>query len=69
MIINKKRIRSLASYAKGIPENQNVVIAVAVQDIVKNNPQDVGFSDQLDPGEKVLPTAIGNVTLFNSGGK
>lgn len=69
MIINKKRIRSLSSYAKGIPENQNVVIAVTVSDIVKNSPQDVGFSDQLEPGEKVLPKAIGNVTLFNSDGK
>lgn len=69
MIINKKRIRSLASYVKEIPENHNLVIAVAVSDIVKNSPQDIGFSDSLELGEKVLPAVVGNVTRFNSEGK
>tara|TARA_B100000676_G_C18081341_1_gene851438 strand:- start:1294 stop:2220 length:927 start_codon:yes stop_codon:yes gene_type:complete len=69
MIINKKRIRSLSSYTKGIPEGQNLIVAVAVADVVKHSPQDVGFSAGLEPGEKVLPAAVGNVTLFNSRGK
>src|SRR5690625_227052 len=69
MIIQKTRIRSLSSYTKGIPVDQNLVIAVATSDIVKHSPQDIGFSIGLEPGEKVLPTAVGNVTLFNSRGK
>lgn len=69
MIINKKQIRSLAPYTKGIRQNQDIVICIGIADIPNINLEEVGFSSDLEPGERVLPAAVGNVTLFNSRGK
>lgn len=69
MIINKKRIRALSAYTKGVEEGQPVVVSVGVLDIESDKATDIGFSPDFSPGESVLPRAIGNITKFNAEGK
>lgn len=69
MIINKKRIRTLGAYTKGLQEGQPIVVSVGVSDIDSVAAIAVGFSPDLSPGETVLPKAIGNISKFNAEGK
>lgn len=69
MIITKRRIRTLSSYAKGLTEGQLVVVSVRAADISINKAVEIGFSPDLSPGESVLPKAIGGVSTFNAEGK
>jgi len=69
MIINKKRIRTLGSYTKGLEDGKPVVISVSISDIDSGSAINIGFSSSLSPGESVLPKAIGNITRLNAEGK
>lgn len=69
MIINQKRIRSIFPHMKRIQQNQNIVICTDISNIPDTDLEEIGFSSDLEPGERVLPAAKGNITLFNSRGK
>lgn len=69
MIISKKRIRSLGSNLKGGQAGQEVIIALPYTDEINETLITCGFSEELEPGENVLPAVVGPVTRFNSTGK
>jgi len=69
MIISKRRIRSLGTNLRGIQAGQEVVIALPYIGEVRETLIGLGFSEELEAGESVLPLAVGPVTRFNSDGK
>jgi hypothetical protein len=69
MLISKKRIRNLDRYARGLNEGQEIVLVVPVNQVELDRVKQIGFSDNFDSGETVLPTDIGPISEFNSEGK
>jgi len=69
MIISKKRIRNIELYWHLIDDNNEFYIAV--NDIVrfKDRLIQIGFSENLELGETILPKTVGSVTRFNAEGK
>ncbi|WP_323815672.1 hypothetical protein [Cellvibrio sp. NN19] len=69
MLINKKRIKSIGGYAKGLANDKPVIICVPLKHIDLVSAVNCGFSPMFDFGETVLPSAKGSVARFNSQGK
>jgi hypothetical protein len=69
MIISKKRIRSLGSNLKGVQAGQEIVVALPYCDDIHQSVIDCGFDEGLEPGDTILPLAVGPVTKYNSIGK
>jgi len=69
MLIQKKRIRAISKYVRGVNRGEKVV--VALRNLVRFPDQltRAGFSRNLGTGETVLPAAIGPVSTFNAEGK
>ncbi|MBO6794652.1 MAG: hypothetical protein JJ895_12130 [Balneolaceae bacterium] len=69
MIIEQKRIRSLGSHLNHIADGESFYISIT--DLEENSKElsSIGFTDDLEVGEKILPNSIGNVTGFNAHGK
>ena len=57
MLISKKRIRSIATYSKGLVINKPVIICVNTKHIDLGCAVAIGFGSTLEFGETVLPTA------------
>ncbi|WP_315980949.1 hypothetical protein [Aliamphritea spongicola] len=51
MIINKKRIRTLGAYTKGLEEGQPIVVSVGISDIDSDAAIDIGLSPDFSPGK------------------
>lgn len=68
MVIQKRRIRKLPNYFRGIEESQQVTIGLPITDENLRTLQSIGFSSLLD-GETVLPRVVGPITRFNADGK
>ena len=69
MIIRKKRIRNIELYWHLIDDNNEFYIAVNDIDRFKGRLIQIGFSENLELGETILPKAVGSVTRFNAEGK
>lgn len=69
MLISKKRIRNLDRYARDLNEGQEIVLVVPINQVELDRIKQIGFSDNFDSGETVLPTDIGPISKFNSEGK
>lgn len=69
MIISKKRIRNIELYWHLIDDNNEFYIAVNDIDRFKGRLIQIGFSENLELGETILPKAVGSVTRFNAEGK
>lgn len=67
MKITKKRIRTLGNYLVGINNNDNFYIALTNLSNT-NRIQQVGFSNQLNIGEQILPSILGSKSRFNANG-
>ncbi|MBF6647170.1 hypothetical protein [Methylobacter sp. BlB1] len=69
MLINKKRIKNLDKYTKGLEEGQDVVLVAPLNQVDVNRAIEIGFSENFAPGETVLPAIVGPITEFNSDGQ
>lgn len=69
MFIRKKRIRSLSSNVRGVKHGEKIIISVRCEDKHKKALLVGGFTEQLEVGEKVLPTPIGARSRFNANGE
>lgn len=68
VINDKKRIRSLASNLPATLKGKKLILAVELSTNLKSA-QKVGFSDTPQPGDIVLPKAVGPVTRRNAYGR
>lgn len=68
MFIRKKRIRTINNVS-GVQRGDNVVVALRDLDRFTIELAKAGFSQNLDVGETVLPTALGPISSFNAEGK
>lgn len=69
MEIFKKRIRNLETNLRGVASGETVVVAYPVEQAKPGRLEQLGFTDQLTPGESVLPTVVGPVTRYNAEGR
>jgi hypothetical protein len=69
MIISKKRIRNLELYWHLIEDNSEFHIAVNELERYREKLIDIGFSQDLELGETILPKVIGPVSRFNAEGR
>lgn len=64
----KSRIRNTAAYLQPIAENASFYITMAAKDIDPNRMARIGFKN-MEPGENILPRAIGSVSRYNANGR
>jgi hypothetical protein len=69
MIIKQTRIRNVDTHLSHIKDGESFYIALSdvgnfTEDLIK-----IGFTSDLEVGEKILPKSIGNITNFNANGK
>jgi hypothetical protein len=69
MIIIKKRIHNLELYWHLFEDGNEFYIAVNELEKFKNKLIEIGFTENLELGETILPKVIGPVTRFNAEGK
>lgn len=69
MIICKKRIRNLELYWHLIEDNNEFYIAVNELERFREKLIHIGFSQDLELGETILPKVIGPVSRFNAEGR
>lgn len=69
MIITKKRIRNVELYWHLIEDDNEFYIGVSEIGRFANNLRRIGFSDDLENGETILPRPIGSVSRFNAEGR
>lgn len=69
VIIKRTRIRSLGRHLRFIQKGDKVVFGIPLLGARATRLKGIGFSDQLRPGETVLPAAQGPVSTFNAEGK
>ncbi|WP_196140731.1 hypothetical protein [Aliikangiella sp. G2MR2-5] len=69
MVITKKRIKTLTAYTKRFRQGEPLVVSVRSELVNHQMAVDIGFSEQLTPGESVLPEALGKVSQFNAQGR
>lgn len=62
------RIRNTAAYLQPIADNASFYITMAVSTIDRNRMKRIGFKN-MEPGENILPRAIGTVSNYNANGK
>lgn len=67
MILKQKRIRNL-SKLNGIKEGTNIVPIVRVKNVDTKILSKIGFTDEVELGESILPSKIGSVTRYNADG-
>ena len=69
MRIHKKRIRNVDKQLTGFKENENVVIMLDDLEHHKDKLIQIGFTNSLNIGEKILPTIVGARSEYNANGK
>jgi hypothetical protein len=69
MLISKKRIRSIGTYAKGLTLGKPVIICIDANHVDLHRAIKAGFSPLLEVGETVLPAISGAISEFNAVGK
>lgn len=65
--IKQKRLKSLKKYSP-LLKGSNLIVCVDLNEN-KSVATKIGFSNDLEQGDTVLPTVIGNVSRFNAEGK
>jgi hypothetical protein len=68
MRIAKKRVISIENYLGTIDEGANFYIGLLDIDNFRNKLIQIGFSEELNTGEQVLPTVLGTKSRFNANG-
>lgn len=68
VVIQKKRIRKLPNYFRGVEVGQQVTLGLPITDENLRALQAIGFCNLLK-GETVLPRVVGPITRFNADGK
>lgn len=67
MKITKKRIRTLNNYLVGLDVNDDFYIALTDLSNI-NRIHQIGFTNQINVGEQILPTIVGSKSRFNADG-
>lgn len=68
VLIRAKRIRSLERHLAGVPPGSEVVVGVGQPERFGARLQELGFTERLDPGERVLPAIMGPRSKYNAEG-
>ncbi|WKV11260.1 hypothetical protein [Marivirga harenae] len=67
MKITKKRIRSVGNYLVGLNDNEDFYVALT--DLTNTNRiKQIGFTNQMNIGEEILPSILGTKSRFNANG-
>lgn len=69
MKIIKKRIRNLDNYLVAINENQDFYIGLTDIENLREKLIRIGFTNDLNIGETILPSIIGSISRYNAEGK
>ena len=69
MHISKKRVVNVENYIATVRDNEVFFIALRDFDSQIRKIQTIGFSQNPQAGEQVLPTIVGPVSRFNSNGR
>lgn len=69
MHIQKRRIRNIEPYLRLIPENDNFYIGLSNFEEHQDRLREIGFTENLNVDEQILPTSVGPISEFNSEGK
>lgn len=69
MKIIKTRIRSVDNYLSNLRPNEEFYISFGDTNTQLMRLLEIGFSEQLEIGNKILPAIVGGVTKFNANGK
>ena len=69
MLIQKAHIRNVVPYLEGIAEGTELRIVAAITDAQRQKLGRLGFTDQPNSGETVLPLGVGAVSRFNVDGR
>lgn len=69
MFVRKKRINSIHRYIDNKDIDNVKQLRVKIDGISKEKAINIGFSNELETGEMVIPTSIGPITHFNIYGK
>lgn len=69
MKINKIRIRNASIYLSLIKANEDFVVGLRNVENFGEKLREIGFTNELEIGEVVLPKALGNVSHYNAEGK
>ena len=66
MALTKKRIRRIAPYARLLPPGADIIVGITnpSEDALRQ----IGFSEDLVPGETILPSPVGKHTMHNAEG-
>ncbi|WP_157812190.1 hypothetical protein [Polaribacter sp. ALD11] len=67
MKITKKRIRTLGNYLVGLNNNDDFYITLTNLNNT-NRIQQIGFTNNINLGEQILPTIVGTKSRFNANG-
>jgi len=68
MRIQQRRIHNVENYLHALPQGSQFQITLTDIDQHHRRLVEIGFSDSLNSGERVLPRAIGPVSRFNADG-
>jgi hypothetical protein len=69
MIIRGKRINNIYKYIKREEIGDIKLLRVKIENDIKKKAIDIGFSNELQVGELIIPRVIGPITYFNAYGK
>jgi hypothetical protein len=69
MLINKRRIRNLEANLPVVQQGNTIVFAIPLIDEFAGTLAQLGFTDNLNTGETVLPAPQGPVSQYNAEGK
>lgn len=69
MLIQKAHIRNVVPYLEGIAEGTELRIVAAITYAQRQKLGRLGFTDQPNSGETVLPLGVGAVSRFNADGR
>lgn len=64
----KSRIRKTAAYLQPIANNASFYITMAVNNVDRTRLKRIGFKN-MEPGENILPRAVGTVSKYNANGR
>jgi hypothetical protein len=69
MLITGKRVHSLDRYMRGVPAGAAVIVGIGEIERFRPRLLELGFSEHLNPGERILPARVGTRSRFNAEGR
>ena len=69
MLIRQKNVRSVDRWLRQLLPNTHFRVVVDTTDLPEGKLAEVGFAEDPQPGDTILPTAIGTVSDYNANGR